>query len=79
MRGFRSHSALSHPQQKILKFEIPEADAECDYKEVREIRREFDAAKLSFLKIPEALKAMPKLNPEGFFLFFSMLLNILKF
>lgn len=33
--------------------------------EIERIRREFDAAKQSFLKIPDALKGMPKMNPEG--------------
>lgn len=76
-RGFRSHSALSSCEQKILKFEdcTTGAEAECDYEEVRKIRQEFDAAKRSFLKIPEALSAMPKLNPEGFFFIFSILLR----
>lgn len=77
-RGFRSHSTLSSLEQKSLKLEndITGAEAERDCEEVQKIRQEFDAAKLSFLKIPEALRAMPKLNPEGFFLFlFSMLLR----
>lgn len=33
--------------------------------EIAKIRQEFNAAKQSFLKIPEALKEMPKMNPEG--------------
>lgn len=33
--------------------------------EIAKIRHEFNAAKQSFLKIPEALKKMPKMNPEG--------------
>lgn len=32
---------------------------------IAKIRREFDAAKKRFLKIPEALKEMPKMNPKG--------------
>ena len=35
------------------------------------IRREFDAARRCFLKIPDALKSMPKMNPEGFILFWA--------
>ncbi|GAB4838166.1 hypothetical protein Ancab_027695 [Ancistrocladus abbreviatus] len=35
--------------------------------EVEKIQREFKAAKLSFLKIPDALKSMPALNPEGIY------------
>ncbi|RZC53969.1 hypothetical protein C5167_012815 [Papaver somniferum] len=31
------------------------------------IRHEFDSAKKSFLKIPEALNLMPKMNPEGIY------------
>lgn len=33
--------------------------------EIEKIRREFDAAKQSFLNIPDALKEMPKMNPQG--------------
>lgn len=33
--------------------------------EIEKIRREFDAAKRSFLNIPAALKEMPRMNPEG--------------
>lgn len=36
-----------------------------DTDEIAKIRQEFDAAKQSFLKIPEALKGMPKMNPQG--------------
>lgn len=43
--------------------------------DIDKIRREFDAAKRSFLKIPEALKAMPKTNPEGSIMFSSLLFN----
>ncbi|KAH9623392.1 hypothetical protein KSS87_021933, partial [Heliosperma pusillum] len=38
-----------------------------DDDEVARIRREFDAAKQSFLNIPEALKSMPRMNPEGIY------------
>lgn len=33
--------------------------------EIAKIRREFDAAKHRFDKIPQALKEMPKMNPKG--------------
>ncbi|XP_077238220.1 HAD-superfamily hydrolase, subfamily IG, 5'-nucleotidase [Tasmannia lanceolata] len=38
-----------------------------DEDEIDKIRREFDAAKQSFLNIPSALKQMPKMNPEGIY------------
>lgn len=33
--------------------------------EVAKIREKFDLAKQRFLKIPEALDRMPKMNPKG--------------
>ncbi|XP_056685000.1 uncharacterized protein [Spinacia oleracea] len=47
--------------QKVLKIED-----EVIEDEVKKIRRELDAAKESFLRIPHALKSMPKMNPEDF-------------
>ncbi|XP_044472277.1 5'-nucleotidase domain-containing protein DDB_G0275467 [Mangifera indica] len=35
--------------------------------EIAQIRHEFEAAKLNFLKIPEVLKEMPKMNPKGIY------------
>ncbi|KAL0559163.1 hypothetical protein IC582_003753 [Cucumis melo] len=68
-RGFRTHSVLSSIEQESLKIEdyTRGAEVEPDCEEVQRIRQEFDAAKLSFLKIPEALRSMPKLNPEGIY------------
>ncbi|XP_057966864.1 uncharacterized protein LOC131157037 isoform X2 [Malania oleifera] len=65
-RGY--NSSMSSP---ALKFEDSygrfEADNSIVDDEVEMIRREFDAAKRSFLKIPEVLKGMPKTNPEGIY------------
>uniref|UniRef100_A0A7C9AM94 5'-nucleotidase n=1 Tax=Opuntia streptacantha TaxID=393608 RepID=A0A7C9AM94_OPUST len=55
--SFRQYSS-DHKQQRI-------EDVEIDKVEI--IRREFDAARRSFLKIPDALKSMPKMNPEGIY------------
>lgn len=33
--------------------------------EIGKIRRHYEAAKKNFHKIPDALKEMPKINPEG--------------
>lgn len=67
--GFRSYGVISSSEQTLLKFEDGEtqagADTVFDDDEIAKIRREFDAAKQSFLKIPQALKEMPKMNPEG--------------
>ncbi|KAL5699824.1 hypothetical protein ACHQM5_030667 [Ranunculus cassubicifolius] len=41
--------------------------SELEEDEITKIRREFDAAKLQFLKVPETLKQMPKMNPEGIY------------
>lgn len=66
--GFQSYGAIAS-EQTLLKFRDgetrPEADTSVLNDEIAQIRREFDAAKQSFLKIPAALKAMPKMNPKG--------------
>lgn len=49
-----------YSDHKVLRIEDEVIDDE-----VERIRREFDAAKQSFLKIPQALRSMPKTNPEG--------------
>lgn len=61
--GFRSYGAIASEQ--TLPSNLPEADTSVLNDEIAQIRREFDAAKQSFLKIPAALKAMPKMNPKG--------------
>lgn len=49
--------------------------------EIEKIRKEFNAAKQRFSNIPEALKQMPKMNPEGYshFILFLYLLFLLLF
>lgn len=42
-----------------------EADTLVVDDEIAKIQHEFDAVRQGFQKIPEALKAMPKMNPEG--------------
>lgn len=42
-----------------------EADTLAVDDEIVKIQHEFDAVRQGFQKIPEALKAMPKMNPEG--------------
>lgn len=64
------YDTLASSNEKVLKLE-EEEDARVESigsgldDEVSRIRSEFDAAKRSFLKIPEALKDMPKMNPKG--------------
>ncbi|KAM5554062.1 5'-nucleotidase domain-containing protein [Rosa sericea] len=68
LQGFRSYGAIATPEPTVLKFENGEtADSVTADDEIAKIRREFDAAKQSFLKIPQALKEMPKMNPEGIY------------
>ncbi|KAJ4833118.1 hypothetical protein Tsubulata_006220 [Turnera subulata] len=43
--------------------------------EIEKIRRQFDAAKRSFLKIPEALKGMPKMDPKGIYVNKNLILK----
>ncbi|XP_061991134.1 uncharacterized protein LOC133709417 isoform X3 [Rosa rugosa] len=63
LQGFRSYGAIATPEPTVLKFENGETADD----EIAKIRREFDAAKQSFLKIPQALKELPKMNPEGIY------------
>lgn len=73
VRGYRG---IPSSEQTISKFEerIKQAEAEnlVVNDDIDKIRRDFDAAKQSFLKIPEALKEMPKMNPEGSIIFCSL-------
>lgn len=55
--SFRQYSSDQNQQRM--------EDVEMDKVEI--IRREFNAARHSFLKIPDALKSMPKMNPEGIY------------
>lgn len=63
LQGFRSYGVIASSEQTLLKFEGTVIVDD----EIAKIRREFDAAKQSFLKIPQALKEMPKMNPEGIY------------
>ncbi|KAI3423770.1 uncharacterized protein J3R85_010774 [Psidium guajava] len=68
--SFRGLSSICTPDQKVLKLGDDwqsEHDVPGLNDEIVMIRREFDAAKKSFLKIPEALKKMPKMNPKGIY------------
>ncbi|XP_030456303.1 uncharacterized protein LOC115677311 [Syzygium oleosum] len=76
--GFRGLSSICSPEQKVLKLEEDwrsEHDGPGLNDEIAKIRREFDAAKKSFLKIPEALKEMPKMNPKGIYVNKNMRLD----
>ncbi|KAH9806184.1 HAD-superfamily hydrolase subfamily IG 5'-nucleotidase [Citrus sinensis] len=69
--SFRSYNATLTPEQTLLQIvkEVKQdgADNLVMDDEIAKIRQEFNAAKQSFLKIPEALKEMPKMNPEGIY------------
>ena len=61
---------IASPAQTVLKIEKEvvvscEDDNSVMDDEIAKIRSEFDAAKLGFIKIPETLKEMPKMNPKG--------------
>ncbi|KAJ4958215.1 hypothetical protein NE237_025326 [Protea cynaroides] len=65
----RRFSATVTLEETVLKCEDEYRQAEGDVigDEITKIRHEFDAAKQSFLKIPEAFKQMPKMNPNGIY------------
>lgn len=68
--SFRGLSSICSQNQKILKWEEhwqSEHDGPGLGNEIEKIRHEFDSAKKSFLKIPEALKEMPMMNPKGIY------------
>ncbi|GMQ02297.1 hypothetical protein CsSME_00048595 [Camellia sinensis var. sinensis] len=62
--GCRGYSSSISFEQKILKLEEDNQLAE---EAIAKIRREFDAAKQSFFKIPDALKGMQKMDPNGIY------------
>lgn len=70
LRGaLRGCSTISSSEQRIsaLKEKVSrlEDDSSVPDDEIEKIRWEFNAAKRSFLNIPDALKEMPKMNPQG--------------
>uniref|UniRef100_A0A2N9HEK0 Uncharacterized protein n=1 Tax=Fagus sylvatica TaxID=28930 RepID=A0A2N9HEK0_FAGSY len=65
----RGYSVIASCEQTVLRphDEVGSVAADTlaiDDDELTKIRCEFDAARKSFHKIPEALKEMPKMNPE---------------
>ncbi|XVE98657.1 hypothetical protein REPUB_Repub03eG0125900 [Reevesia pubescens] len=78
----QGYSGIASSEQTISKFEDGIKRAEVGNLEVnddiRKIRMEFDAAKRSFLKIPEALKGMPKTNPEGIYVNKGIRLDLIQ-
>ncbi|OMO54548.1 HAD-superfamily hydrolase, subfamily IG, 5'-nucleotidase [Corchorus olitorius] len=78
----RGCSGIASSEETVSKFEEGIKRAEADNlvvdDDIDNIRREFDAAKRSFLKIPEALKAMPKMNPEGIYVNRGIRLDLIQ-
>ncbi|GAB2219181.1 hypothetical protein Drorol1_Dr00006812 [Drosera rotundifolia] len=73
--GFRRRfSAETRLEEEIARIR----DGGVGDEQVARIQREFDAAKESFLKIPEALRMMPAMNPEGIYINKNMRLNDLQ-
>ncbi|XP_043711648.1 5'-nucleotidase domain-containing protein DDB_G0275467 [Telopea speciosissima] len=65
----RRFCATFASEETVLKCEDEYRQAERNLieDEIAKISHEFDVAKHSFLKIPEALKQMPKMNPKGIY------------
>ncbi|KAK8351061.1 hypothetical protein V6Z12_A05G008100 [Gossypium hirsutum] len=77
--GYSKFTSSVHTISKFEeKIKRAEADASEDNDDIDNIRREFDAAKRSFLEIPEALKAMPKTNPEGIYVNRGLRLDLIQ-
>ncbi|KAA3490244.1 5'-nucleotidase domain-containing protein isoform X1 [Gossypium australe] len=77
--GYSKFTSSVHTVSKFEeKIKLAEADASEDNDDIDNIRREFDAAKRSFLEIPEALKAMPKTNPEGIYVNRGLRLDLIQ-
>lgn len=68
--SYRSYNASIPSSEGLVKLvdesQLPDADTAAFEEKVAKIRQEFDAAKKMFLKIPDTLKEMPKMNPEGY-------------
>ncbi|XP_062165579.1 uncharacterized protein LOC133872079 isoform X2 [Alnus glutinosa] len=69
---FRGCSVIASSEQTVSKLgdedgRQAEADTLVVDDEIAKIQHEFDAVRQGFQKIPEALKAMPKMNPEGIY------------
>ncbi|KAJ8750715.1 hypothetical protein K2173_015896 [Erythroxylum novogranatense] len=69
--SFRSYNVNGSMDETLLKLEEHDAiDGE-----LAKIRTEFAAAKRRFIQIPEALKNMPKMNPQGIYVNKNMRLD----
>ncbi|KAG9143330.1 hypothetical protein Leryth_018598 [Lithospermum erythrorhizon] len=68
-RLLRGYNTIKPPDENILEFQnkFEEALKTNDPLLFEDIRREYDAAKQRFLSIPDALKDMPKMNPQGIY------------
>ncbi|GAB4853626.1 hypothetical protein Ancab_017817 [Ancistrocladus abbreviatus] len=71
--SFQCYSGGTTPQETLPRIKDEGLDDE-----VAKIQSEFKAAKLSFLKIPEALKTMPAMNPEGIYVNKSLRLDTIQ-
>ncbi|KAJ7955707.1 5'-nucleotidase domain-containing protein [Quillaja saponaria] len=69
--SFKNYSVIASKEQNVLKYQDEYVQAEADNllldDEITKLRSELETSKESFLKIPEALKTMPKMNPEGIY------------
>ncbi|CAI9782996.1 unnamed protein product [Fraxinus pennsylvanica] len=62
----RRWSTTVTTEQRVLKLEEEEGNQISEDK-IANIQHEYDAAKRRFLKIPDALKEMPRLDPKGIY------------
>ncbi|KAJ8560829.1 hypothetical protein K7X08_022689 [Anisodus acutangulus] len=79
----RRYSNIASSEQKILKLEDQErlsanANDSLFEEEITKIREEYNVAKEKFLKIPDALKQMPKMNPKGVYVNKNMRLDSIQ-
>lgn len=58
------YRSIASTEQKLLKLEEEERNP-IPKDEIAKIRHAFNAAKEKFLKVPDELKEMPKMNPKG--------------
>lgn len=67
----RRWSTTVTSEQRVLKLEEDEGNQILEDK-IANIQHEYDAAKQLFLKIPDALKEMPRMDPKGYLQFLSL-------
>lgn len=75
----QGHGAIASSRQIELKSnDEAQSNTSVVDDKIAKIQQAFDAARQGFHKIPEALKAMPKMNPKGLLCLLLFQLNLIR-